>query len=216
MQDCCDPRGHERVFDEATARADAQRYLVGGLDATGRRIVDALAARELQGASVLEVGGGVGALQVELLATGASRAVNVELVRSYEAPARELARDRGIDDRIQRHVLDFAKEGDRVGPTDIVVLHRVVCCYPDMPALMHQATRHAGRYLALSYPSGASWRRVSIALENLLHRLRGRTFRAYVHDPEAIRREVERGGFRAVFDGGDLMWRVTVFERVGP
>ena len=47
----------------------------------------------LEGATVLEIGGGVGEIQIELLKSGAARAVNLELSPAYEAEATELLRD---------------------------------------------------------------------------------------------------------------------------
>jgi 16S rRNA G966 N2-methylase RsmD len=46
-----------------------------------------LADRGVDGASVLEVGGGVGDIQLELLGRGASRTSNLELVDAYDTDA---------------------------------------------------------------------------------------------------------------------------------
>jgi len=214
MDSCCDPRGHERLFDARNAEADAERYRRSGLDPLGRRMVDALAARGLAGSTVLEIGGGVGALHLELLRAGAERATNVEIVASYEASARELLAEMRLADKVERHVLDFARDGDRIPEADVVVLHRVICCYPDMPALLGRSAAHARGYLALTYPPSTWWRRLTFAAENLLHRIRRRGFTAYVHDPVAMREEARRAGFRMLEDSGGAMWRLTVFERV--
>lgn len=37
----------------------------------------------------------------------------------------------GMADRVTRRFLDIAQTPDGVEPADVVVLHRVVCCYPD-------------------------------------------------------------------------------------
>ena len=68
MSSCCTPRGYRRVFSARSAERQARRYRSRGLDRTSRRIAAALLARGVEGATVLEAGGGVGALQVELLA----------------------------------------------------------------------------------------------------------------------------------------------------
>jgi predicted RNA methylase len=66
------------MFGARTARRDAKRYRRKGLDDTAGVMVDFLRRRGLEGASVLEIGGGVGALETELLRAGAAQAVNVE------------------------------------------------------------------------------------------------------------------------------------------
>jgi len=83
MANCCDPRGCDAFFGERFARRVAKRYRARGLDRTARHIVGFLAERGVEGATVLEVGGGVGEIQIELLKRGARRAVNLELSGAY-------------------------------------------------------------------------------------------------------------------------------------
>src|SRR4051794_652261 len=99
MANCCDPRGCDAFFGERFARRVAKRYRARGLDRTARHIVDFLAERGIEGATVLEVGGGVGEIQIELLKRGARRAVNLELSGAYEREARALLDEAGLADR---------------------------------------------------------------------------------------------------------------------
>src|SRR5204863_4096528 len=103
--------------------------------------------RRRGGDSVLEVGGGVGAIQLELLKAGAAQTTNVELSPEYEPYAAELL---GEDARVQRRVRDFVRDAAELEPADDVVLHRVVSCYPDPEALVGAAADHARRRLVLS------------------------------------------------------------------
>ena len=48
-------------------------------------MVGFLAERGVEGATVLEIGGGIGDIQLELLRRGASRTTNLELVDAYDA-----------------------------------------------------------------------------------------------------------------------------------
>jgi len=57
---CCNPRGCDEFFDRRFARRLANRYRRRGLDRTARRMVAFLEERGVEGATVLEVGGGVG------------------------------------------------------------------------------------------------------------------------------------------------------------
>src|SRR5919109_2151952 len=102
MGGCCSvPRGYEKMFGERSARRDAKRYRRKGLDDTGKRIVAFLREGGLEGATVLEIGGGVGAIEVEVLRAGAERAVNVELSPYYEEAARGLWREAGVEERAE-------------------------------------------------------------------------------------------------------------------
>ena len=85
MSDCCTPRGYERIFSERSAWRQVKRFRSKGLDRTSRRVVDALKDLPLEGRTLLEVGGGVGTIQVELLRAGLARAISIELTPTYRA-----------------------------------------------------------------------------------------------------------------------------------
>jgi magnesium-protoporphyrin O-methyltransferase len=210
---CCGGPGCDEFFTERVARRDARRYRRRGLDANARRIVDLVRDRGTDGKSVLEVGGGIGAIQLELLAVGAARTTNVELSPAYEETARELLRERGLAPRVERRLLDFAKHADEVEPADIVVLHRVVCCYPDYQTLVDAAAMHARDQLLLSFPRDAWWMRLGVATTNLIQRLRGRSFRAYVHAPDAIVGAATAAGLETSVRERGRLWELTAFAR---
>jgi hypothetical protein len=186
MASCCDPRGCDEQFNVAFARRLAKRYHRKGLDRTAGRMVEALTDRGVEGATVLEIGGGIGAIQIELLKRGAARTVNVELSSAYEVDAAELLRAAGLTERADRRVVDIALTPDVVDSADVVVLHRVVCCYPDYALLLAAAADHARQLLVFSYPPDNLISRLLIGMENLPRRIRRRQFRAYVHDPSRM------------------------------
>ena len=147
MSDCCSPKGYRWVFSERSARAEANRYRRKGLDSTSRRIVDFLKTQGVEGKTVLEVGGGIGAIQIELLKAGAARALSVELTPTYEEVAAGLLREAEVSARVERRVMDFAEAADQVDGADVVIMNRVICCYPDMPRLAGAAADHARQLL---------------------------------------------------------------------
>jgi magnesium-protoporphyrin O-methyltransferase len=167
----------------------------------------------IAGATVLEVGGGVGSLQLELLKAGAARATNVELSPAYETEAGALAREAELGARVERRVLDFAEHASEVEPADAVVLNKVVCCYPDYEALVGAAAERARRYLVLSFPRDALWTRLAFSAANLLSRVRRSSFRAYVHRPAAILAVAEARGLRPVLEHRGAFWQLAALER---
>ena len=213
MPSCCSPDGYEQLFDEKNARSDARNYLKKGLDPTGQRMVDEILRRGVSDASVLEVGGGIGALEIELLRAGAARATNVELVGTYEQAAHELLENLGLAGRVDRTLLDFARDGGQVARADIVMLHRVICCYPDMESLVRVSADHATRILALSFPADRWWWRIGQLLSRVWFRLRGCAFRLYLHDPRRILAIAEAAGLRPVLQRRGWVWQIAVLER---
>ena len=213
MSDCCTPKGYRQLFSEKGARSQARRYRRTGLDPTSRRLVELLKLRGLSDRTLLEVGGGIGAIQIELLKAGLARAVSVELTPTYEEVAAELLRETGLGDRVERRVTDFARSGAEVAAADIVVLNRVVCCYPDMPGLAGAAADHTRELLVMSFPRESWWTRLGLTVGNLALRLARRQFHVFLHPPERILATVERHGLRTVFNQLGLFWQVAAMER---
>ena len=213
MAGCCDPCGYDEIFGGRFARRVARRYRRRGLDPAATRMVDFLAGDRLRGATVLEIGGGAGEIGVELLRRGAESVTVLELSSAYDDEARRLATEAGVQDRVHREVGDIATSGTHVEPADLVVLHRVVCCYPDHERLLGAAADHCRRRLAFSHPPRNLVTRALAATENFWHLLRGREFRVYAHPPRAMVDVVTGRGMRSVLAHSDRSWRVEGFAR---
>lgn len=209
MAGCCDPRGCDRMFDDRFAKRMAARYRRRGLDRTARRMVELLAEQGLRGTTVLEIGGGVGEIQLELLRRGAASATNLELSPGYEVEAAALIEKAGSTGRVQRRMMDIVDDPAGVDPADIVVLHRVVCCYPDYAKLLGVAARHARRQLVFSHPRRNPVSRAVVATQNLLLRLGGREFRVFAHPPAAMLAVLAENGLRPVLVHRGPVWQVA-------
>jgi 16S rRNA G966 N2-methylase RsmD len=213
MSDCCTPKGYRWVFSERSARAEAKRYRRKGLDATSQRIFDVVKKAGVEGRTVLEVGGGIGAIQIELLKAGAARAISVELTPTYEEEAAALLREAGLEERVERRIMDFAAAGAEVEGADIVIMNRVICCYPDMPRLAGAASDHTRELLVMSFPKGSWWMRVGLAVVNTVFRITRREFQIFVHPPKRIRATGEQHGLRTVHDDAGVFWSIAALRR---
>jgi hypothetical protein len=201
------------MFTGRTARRDLDRYRAKGIGKLERNMVASVVDVGVDGRSVLEIGGGIGALQAELLAAGASTGEVVELVPAYEPYARELAAERGLAERVGFRVADVLDHPSAVSPADVVVLNRVVCCSPDGVELASVASRLTRRTLVLSYPRDRILVRLGIAAINLGQRLLGRSFRAYVHPPALLRAAAEAEGLQLRELGGGSLWEFSTMQR---
>ena len=215
MSDCCSPKGYRWIFSEKNARSEAQSYRKKGLDPTSRRIVDYLKERGVAGRTLLEVGGGVGAIQIELLKAGVTSAISVELTPTYEQVALELLNEAGFADRVERKVTDFAQSASDFAVADIVIMNRVICCYPDMPVLAGAAADHTGEVLVMSFPKRTWWTRAFLTLGNLALRVTRREFQVFVHPPDQILAEAARRGLHKALDAPGIFWEVAAAQRAG-
>lgn len=210
---CCRATGCEEIFKASTARRNLRRYLKKGLGAIERSMVAAVDSRDLEGARVLEIGGGVGAIQAELLAKGASTGEIVELVRAYEPYARELARTQGFQQRSAFRVADLLADPKAVAPADVVVLNRVVCCSPDGIRLAGIGARLAERVLMLSFPRERVLTRLFVKTMNGTMQLLGRSFRTYLHPRASLVDAAQDAGLVLAHTGKNFVWEFATFRR---
>jgi 2-polyprenyl-3-methyl-5-hydroxy-6-metoxy-1,4-benzoquinol methylase len=201
------------MFGEGFARRTAKRYRTKGLDPAASAMVDFLAADGLEGATVLEVGGGVGEIGIELLRRGAASVTCLELSSAYDVTARRLAEQAGVGDRVERRLLDIAAAPDQVAPADVVVLHRVVCCYPDYERLLGAVGDHCLGRLAFSHPPRNVGSRAVLATQNAMFALARKEFRAFAHPPAAMLRVLTDRGFRPLLAHRGFIWQADGLVR---
>jgi 2-polyprenyl-3-methyl-5-hydroxy-6-metoxy-1,4-benzoquinol methylase len=213
MAGCCPSRDYHRFFNQHFARRLANRYTKRGLDPTAQAMVQFLHAAGVEGASVLEIGGGIGEIEVELLQAGAARAQNLELSGAYQEQARTLAAQAGVQGQLDWRIHDLAQDPGAVAPADLVVLHRVVCCYPDYQRLLAAAADHALRALVFSYPPRNPLSRVFYGVFNLVMRLTRSGFRGFAHPPGAMLAVLEDHGLRPSYQRRSRIWQVAGLER---
>jgi 2-polyprenyl-3-methyl-5-hydroxy-6-metoxy-1,4-benzoquinol methylase len=214
MAGCCPSRDYHRFFNQRFARRLANRYSKRGLDPTARKMVQFLQELGVEGASVLEIGGGVGDIQIELLKLGAAHAQNLELSAAYEQQARTLAAQAGVQGRLDWRIHDLAQDPAAVEPADLVVLHRVVCCYPDYERLLGAAADHARRALVFSYPPRNPLSRAFYRVFNSVMRLTRSSFRGFAHPPGAMLAVLEDRGLRRTYERRGRIWQVAGLVRV--
>jgi magnesium-protoporphyrin O-methyltransferase len=183
MADCCSSA--ESYFNEEYARTELRQYRRGRLDAPTRRVLKALRAQAPDINSMLDIGGGVGIITHEVLRESEATATYVDGSSAHVRAAREEAQQLGHADRVHFIHGDFLDALDDIEPADVVVMHRVVCCYPDAARLLTAAASRARRALVLSYPRDIWLVRAEIALGNWIRRRRPVPFTAYVH-PQAL------------------------------
>lgn len=201
------------MFDARTARRQLIAYRRSGPTGTTRRLIDAIRDAGVDGATVLDIGGGVGVIGFELLAAGADRLTDVDAARAYIAVARREATRRGLDDRVTLRHGDFVALAEEIEPADIVTLDRVVCCYGDWTALVDRSAARARRLYGLVYPTDRWWTRFGIGMGNLMLRLTRRTFRGFVHPERAIDDRVRAAGFEPRVHHRGWLWQTVVYER---
>jgi magnesium-protoporphyrin O-methyltransferase len=169
----------ERHFTAEKVAKEVERYRRKGIGPTTRLLRDGLVKGGLIQGTLLDIGGGLGALTFELLQRGMAAAVVVDASSAYLEAAAAEAHRRG--QTLVRFVHgDFVAVADSVSSASVVTLDRVVCCYPDYEPLLKRSLQRADRAFALSYPRDRWHVRAALGLENAM-RSRKSAFRTFVH-----------------------------------
>jgi magnesium-protoporphyrin O-methyltransferase len=214
---CAQCEGIENQFDDGTARKKLRQFRRRGPDKTTRLLIEelraALSDSGAEGAVLLDIGAGVGAIHHELLDGRVSRAVHVDASTAQLAAAREETERRGHGSRVEFVFGDFVALADSISAADVVTLDRVICCYDDMHGLVRRSAAKAARFYGAVYPREIGWMRIGIATINLFQRLRRSAFRVFLHDPDAIDAELRDAGLERRSRRQTLGWEVVVYAR---
>src|SRR5687767_13942768 len=120
---CCDfSDAAGRQFTAAKAAKELQVYRKGRLGPTTRLLRDGIVDAGLNHGSLLDIGGGVGALTFELLDRGVTTAVVADASAAYVAAATEESVRRRRSESMQIVHGDFLRVADIVPATSVVVL----------------------------------------------------------------------------------------------
>jgi hypothetical protein len=209
---CCTSTGYRTIFGRKAVERDARRYRRKGLTDSAGWILQVLGDDGVADRSVLEVGGGIGSLQIELLEAGASHATNVEIIDTYEATARSLIAERDLEARVERHIADYAQHPEHNPAADIVIMHRVICCYPDPDTLTAAACSRARDRVAITIPRDTPWVKLGFWGMNACLRLRRIAFRGYVHPQARILEVANSHGFHATHHQRGALWESLILQ----
>lgn len=207
---CGDPFA---IFDQKTADADLARYRQQGPDRTTRMLLDMIRTVGLQGATVLDIGGGIGVIDHELLDDGAEHAVLVDASPPALDSARAEARRRSHLDRVEFVDGDFVSRAAAIDRAQIVTLDRVVCCYADVESLVRMSASRARALYGLVLPRDRAIIRVGFRLQNAWFRIRGSAYRAYAHPNRVVDALVADAGLRPRMEDRTFAWRVVLYDR---
>lgn len=210
---CCQCQGIELFFNDWMARRVRKHYRKHGNEKTTRKMLAAIKQEGVTDMTLLDIGGGIGGIQLDLLAAGASEALSVDASSAFMAIAEQEAREHGMADRIRYQFGDFAELAPNIGMFDIVTLDRVICCYDDMPALVQASAERAGKYYGAVYLRDAWWVIMVLPIINLIPKIMRKPFRAYVHSTTEVDRIIRATGMTPHYQARTFIWQVFVYKR---
>ncbi len=208
---CCQRQVIEDRFDRDFVAKKVQQYRQSGLKKETRLLVEALKSEGVEGLTLLDIGGGLGAIEHELIKAGVSQAMSVEASQAFIDAAKTEAARYGFADKMTFMHGDLVELASQVPGADIVTLDKVVCCYQDMESLVRASAEKAKKLYGLVYPRDDWWMKAAIGFENLIENLKGSDWRVYVHRTQDIDRLIREHGLKQRFRRALIDWQIVVY-----
>ncbi len=211
--DCCDHcQDTEHLFNNEKAKTELRKYRKNGPpNKCTRLLIEGLKTLDIEGKMLLDVGGGVGMIPLELLPEGIAESRLVEASRPYLTVAKQEARRRGFGGRTSYEHGDFVDLAPGLPEADLVTLDRVFCCYPHMERLARASASKASRWYGVTYPKPRWYGKVIEKLAGVYCWARDMDFRMYVHS--GIEDTIRAEGFEPFYQVETILWRIELYER---
>ena len=203
----------DKTFSSDLANRELKDYRAHGPGKTTRLLIEALKAAGIDGLTLLDIGGGVGVIQHELFQAGASSAVAVDASSGYLQAAEQEAERQGYAEHVRYRHGDFVDLAPQLQQAGIVTLDKVICCYPDMRALVSLSSAHAEKLYGVVFPRDTWWLKLGLGFVNRMQWLRRSSFRVFVHSTEAIEAVVREQGLARRYYRQTILWQVILYAR---
>jgi len=210
---CCQCQGIENLFDKKAAKRELKRYLKKGPSKTTSMLLDAIHKKGVQGLNFLDIGGGIGAIQYDLIKAGASNGTSIEASSAYIDVMKEETLQNGLAERVNYKQGDFTTTATDVDSADIVTLDKVICCYDDMSELVGLSSKLAQKIYAVIYPRDVWWTKLGFLMMNFYTRIKGSSFRTFIHPTKKVEEIIFGNGLKRNYYATTLVWQVAIFTR---
>ncbi|SVD97949.1 uncharacterized protein METZ01_LOCUS450803, partial [marine metagenome] len=174
---CCQCQGIENMFDKKAAKRALKRYLKKGPSKTTEMLLKAIHKTGAKGLDFLDIGGGIGAIQYDLIKAGTSSGTSIEASPAYIDLVKEEIHKNNLAEIIDFKHGDFTAIASDVDLADIVTLDKVICCYDDMSELVRLSSKLSRKIYAVIYPRDVWWTKLALPFINFYPIIKGSPFR---------------------------------------
>jgi len=210
---CCQCQGIETMFDKKTAERELKRYLKKGPSKTTGMLLDAIHKEGVQGLDFLDIGGGVGAIQYDLIKAGALSGTSIEASSAYIDVVKKEALQNGLGEKIDFMHGDFTTIASDVDTADIVTLDKVICCYDEMSELVMLSSKLARKIYAVIYPRDVWWTKVALPFMNFYPIVKSSSFRVFIHPTKKVEEIIFGNGLKRKYYATTFFWQVAIFTK---
>ena len=206
---CC---GADQMFDQKTAEKQYKRFRMKGASRVTARLIEQLSQLE-RGTKLLDVGGGIGAIQWWFLSNGGNESWGVDASHAYTKIAQDHANEENWEDRSHFLIGNLSDVENEIPEVDHSSLDKVICCYPDYREILSICARKTHQSIHLSYPMDGIIADVFRSLGVLFMKMKGSDFRPFVHPVKDVRAYLEELGFENRSRDLTFPWHVETWVR---
>ncbi len=209
---CC---GADQLFDLKGAEKELKKYKKKGPGKVTRKLIELLKKEDdLNGNTLLDIGGGIGAIQWGFLENGGKSTIDVDASNGYQHVAKTYAKELGFEEKAKYVFGDFVDQSAAIDEVDFVTMDKVLCCYPDYEGLLKQALLKCKKSILISYPLGGMISEFIAQLNKIYFYFKKNPFRTYIHSPKQIEKFIIDHGFEVKYKSISFPWHVQVYQRI--
>jgi len=208
---CC---GADKLFDLRGAQKEMKKYKRKGANKSTKKLLELLFHQNTNEKTLLDIGGGIGAIQWEFLEQGGKNTLDVDASNGYLEVAKSYAKEHNYMEKVRFLSGDLVEKAGEIDAYDFVTLDKVVCCYPDYESLLALALKKCKSTIALTFPMGGPISKFIAQMEEVYYYFKDISFGTYIHSPGDIEKFVHSKGFKTVRKTISFPWHVQIYEKV--
>ncbi|MEZ4606440.1 MAG: methyltransferase domain-containing protein [Deinococcales bacterium] len=216
---CChlcggDINGLNDLFRGSVVEGEFKAFRNKGPKARQWQLLAPFKGQNLSDKRSLDIGCGIGGLSWQLASQGA-KAMLVDVSKSYLEKAQQLFHQHQLKGEFILGDFVTLEQGENL-KADIVLLDRVVCCYPEGPKLLEKAALASQDWLIFSYPSRRGF--IATLLNagrfclNGAMKLFAKEYRFFLHPAEALYRAAGAHQHQLIQEKPLGIWTVAFFR----
>ena len=212
MDTCCN-NSYQDTFDHKRAHKEWKEYEKSGVKANSRPLMDLIRSVDLKAGSMLEIGGGIGALIFESFKLGLAKANYVDISQAYSDTFITALKEKGLREKVEPRLGDFVELSPEIPQVDLVVLDKVICCYENYEELIKASTAKSSQWYAITIPRDTWWVKLVHGFGNVFRKLQKNPFKSFIHAHQDIFSVLEKEGFSLRKEKKRREWQSFLLER---
>ena len=207
----CNCIGIEKTFGEKNAKHKLKQYLKKGAGKETKTLINAFKNFNLKNKSLLDIGGGIGAIPIELAKQGVFGVTGVDASTHYlKIAKKEISK---ILSDVKFIEGDFVDLADEIPEHDIVTLDKVICCYAGMERLVSYSAKKAKKYYAIIIPREIFLIKLGLKLLNLIYLIIQNPMKVFAHKTDDVEKIIFENNFKNIFYSNTFAWQIRVYEK---